>query len=236
MKRLLNITFIVAITVLGFATVNAQSEFFKLEGMGGYSYMNLNRGVDPDEFNDDFSDFPANRVNAHGFNGSVTYNFTRFIGAKFDVTLHTHGEDFQSLFVNPLRTSPEGGTPSVNGTFKTSQSVYQYMGGIQIKDNEKEGSRFRPFAHILLGAAQQSFSVDETAPTSSQLFKIDSTDLAMKFGGGADVNIGKHFAVRAIQFDWNPIFRGDLDLGNGFGTANGVLQNNWLLTFGVVLH
>src|SRR5215204_427822 len=128
MNRVLNITFVLTIMMLGFATVNAQSEFFKLEGMGGYSYMNLNRGVDPDEFDDDFSDFPANRVNAHGFNGSITYNFSRFIGAKFDLTLHTHGEDFVSdLFVvDPLR--PEGGVTSA--TFKTSQNVYQYMGGI----------------------------------------------------------------------------------------------------------
>src|SRR5215207_10005613 len=142
MKTVLRITFVITIMMLGFTTINAQGEFFKLEGMGGYSYMNLNRGFDPDEFDDDFDDFPTNRVNAHGFNGSVTYNFTRYLGAKFDVTLHSHGEDFESLFINPLRTSPEG--IAVPGTFKTSQTVNQFMGGIQIKDNSKEGSRFRP--------------------------------------------------------------------------------------------
>src|SRR5829696_8144211 len=108
MKAIITSTLVLAVLMLTVSTANAQSDYYKFEAFGGYSYMNLNRGVDPDEFNDDFSDFPANRVNAHGFNGSVNYNFTRYIGSKFDVTLHSHGEDFESLFINPLRTSPEG--------------------------------------------------------------------------------------------------------------------------------
>src|SRR3954454_1580027 len=97
----------IAISLLTVSSALSQSDYYKLEGMGGYSYMNLNRGVDPDEINDNFTDTPFNRVNAHGFNGSVTYNFTRYIGAKFDLTLHAHGEDFTStLTVNP---PPPGG-------------------------------------------------------------------------------------------------------------------------------
>ena len=209
----------------------AQSERYKFEGFGGYSYMNLNRGVDPDEFDDDFSDTPANRVNAHGFNGSVTYNWSRFLGVKFDLTLHSFGEDFTSvLSVNPL-----GGTPGP-GTFKTSQNVYQYMGGVQIKDNSKDGPKFKPWAHILAGVADQHFSIDQTAPTSSRLLDLNSTDFAMKFGGGIDYRIHKNIDVRFIQADWNPIFRGDVQTNGRFGTIDSVLQNNWLLTFGVVLH
>src|SRR5215218_1555151 len=210
----------------------AQSDYYKFEGMAGYSYMNLNRGIDPGEIDDNFSDTPFNRVHAHGFNGSVDYNFTRYIGAKFDLTLHTHGEDFTStLSVNP--PLPGGNTA---GTFKTSQNIYHYMGGIQIKDNNKEGSKLRPFGHILAGIADQKFSVDRTEPVDARLIDIHTTDFAMKFGGGLDIGIHKNIAVRAVQFDWNPIFRGDVNLGNGFGTTGGVLQNNWSLTFGVVIH
>src|SRR3982751_5380988 len=141
---------VLAVVFFAFASVRPQTDFYKLEGYGGYSYMNLNRGFDPDEFNNDFSDFPTNRVNAHGFNGSVTYNFSRFFGAKFDLTLHTHGEDFQSV----LTVNPPPPNPTV-GTFKTSQNVYQFMGGIQIKDNKKQGPKFKPWAHILAGVADQ---------------------------------------------------------------------------------
>jgi opacity protein-like surface antigen len=219
------------VVMFALSSAYSQSDRYKWEGYGGYSYMNLNRGFDPDEFNDNFSDFPTNRVNAHGFNGSVTYNWSRFLGAKFDVTLHTHGEDFTSVFVvNPLLPAP----PS--GTFKTSQSVYQFMGGVQVKDNKKEGARFKPWGHILFGVADQHFSIDQTAPTNTQLLKINSTDFAMKFGGGIDYRIHKNVDVRVIQFDWNPIVRGDTSTGGQFGTINGVLQNNWLLGFGVVFH
>jgi hypothetical protein len=58
----------------------------------------------------------------------------------------------------------------------------------------------------------------------------------MKFGGGVDLAVHKHVDVRLIGVDWNPIFRGDLDLGPPLGTAGSVLQNNFLLNFGVVLH
>ena len=58
----------------------------------------------------------------------------------------------------------------------------------------------------------------------------------MKFGGGLDWKIHKNFDVRLIQADWNPIVRGDLETTGRFGTIESVLQNNWLLTFGVVIH
>jgi hypothetical protein len=227
MKAMITGTFVLAVLMFGISTVNAQTERNKFELFGGYSYMNLNRGFDADEFDDDFSDFPANRVNAHGFNGSVTYNVTRYVGIKGDLTLHSYGEDFNSiLIVNPPVNTSQ--------TFKTSQNIYQYMGGLQIKDNAKEGSKFRPFAHALIGVADQHFSIDQSNGT--RLLDLNSTDWAMKFGGGVDIKIHKNIDIRAIGFDWNPIVRGDMNVGGRFGTVNGVLQNNWLLNFGVVIH
>ena len=227
MKAMITGTFVLAVLMLGISTVHAQTEYNKFELFGGYSYMNLNRGVDPDEFDDDFSDFPTNRVNAHGFNGSVAYNFKRYIGVKFDVTLHSYGEDFNSiLIVNPPVNTTQ--------TFKTSQNIYQYMGGIQLKNNAKDGPKFKPFAHVLMGVADQHFSIDQS--NGNRLVDVNSTDFAMKFGGGLDIKIHKNIDIRAIGFDWNPILRGDVNVGGNFGTVSGVLQNNWLLNFGVVIH
>ena len=205
-----------------------QDDYYKLEGFGGYSYMNLDRGVDLDRFvNSD-----QNRVNSHGFNGSVTYNFTRYFGAKFDVTLHTHGEDFQGV----LTTNPPPPTLPPPGTFKVSQSDYQFMGGVQIKDNRKGGPRFKPFGHALLGGAFQSFTLDQTQPVDVRLFKVDKTDLAAKFGGGIDIRVTKNIDARVIQFDFNPIWRGHTNFGPPFGDVEGVIRTNWLLTFGVAFH
>ena len=76
---------IITAIILIFASslVRAQNDdYYKFEGFGGYAYMNLDRGVELDEF----SEFGQNRVNSHGFNGSVTYNFRRYWGAKFDLS------------------------------------------------------------------------------------------------------------------------------------------------------
>lgn len=234
MNKLFKGVLIVAVLMFGITAIVAQDERVKWEGYAGYSYMNLNRGIDADEFDDDLGDTPANRVNAHGFNGSITYNFHRYVGAKFDLTLHSHGEDFAGIaVVNPLPTVVGGvGAPAV---FKTSQNVYQYMGGIQIKDSNKDGAKFKPWAHLLLGIADQHFSIDQTSPTNVRIFDVNSTDWAMKFGGGLDYQVHKNVDIRFNQFDWNPIWRGDQDFGPNIGVVNGTMQNNWLIGVGVVL-
>src|SRR5215203_380275 len=218
-------TMTLAITLI-FASslVSAQDDYYKIEGFGGYAYMNLDRGLDLD----DFSEFGKNRVNSHGFNGSVTYNFTRKWGAKFDISLHTYGEDFTAnVAVNP---------PIIGGSFKSSQSDYQYMGGIQYKNNSKEAPRFKPFAHVLAGIAHQKFTLEETSPTTSQLIDLNSNDFAMKFGGGVDFKLVKNLDVRLFQFDYNPIWRGEKDLGPQLGTLKGAVRNNYMITFGVAFH
>jgi hypothetical protein len=118
--------FMVAVFFVFSATsVLAQNdEYYKVEGFGGYSYMNLDRGVELDQF----INSNQNRVNSHGFNGSVTFNFRRYWGAKFDVSLHSHGEDFQGF----LNTNPPLPNPTVQ-TFKVSQNDYQYMGRTIVK-------------------------------------------------------------------------------------------------------
>ena len=233
MKIVVNGVLCIAVLLFGVAAATAQDERVKWEGYGGYSSLNLNRGVDADEFDDDLGDTPANRVNAHGFNGSLTYNFHRFVGAKFDLTLHSYGEDFTFPLV-PTPTVAAGGVGGSSVTAKVSQNIYQYMGGIQIKDN-KRGAKFRPWAHILMGVADQHFSAEGTSGFTGTLFDVNSTDWAMKFGGGLDYEVHKNVDIRFIQFDWNPIFRGDQNFGPNIGTVNGTMQNNWLIGVGVVL-
>ena len=81
----------------------------------------------------------------------------------------------------------------------------------------------------------EGFSAEETSPGSGTIFDVNSTDWAMKFGGGLDYQVHKNVDIRFIQFDWNPIWRGDQDFGPNVGVVNGVMQNNWLIGVGVVL-
>lgn len=226
---------VLSILILGASSISAQEDIYKIEGFGGYSYMNLNRGVDPDEFANTYTDFPGNRVNAHGFNGALTYNFNRYLGAKFDLTLHSTSEDWATNLVATPVDSPNLGT-TTPATIRIRQRVYQYMGGIQIKDNKKEGSMFRPFAHVLGGWAAQNLQVDQTSPGNFQLAEYKANDFAMKLGGGADLKVHKNFSIRMIQFDYNPIFRGDIDYGNGPLTGDSIIQHNYLLSFGGAFH
>lgn len=145
------------------------------------------------------------------------------------MSFHGQSQDFNSdPVINP---APQ------NFPYKLEQKVNQYMGGIQIKDNKKEGSKFRPFAHFLAGVSSQSLQLEETGVNSEIVpFDVNSADFAMKFGGGIDYKVHKNIDIRLFQFDWNPVFRSDTYLGPSFGTAPGVLQNNMQVTFGVVIH
>ena len=228
MRKTILGAFLFSIMALMATSALGQDERYKFEFYGGYSYMNLNRGFDPDEFNDDFSDFAANRVNAHGIELGVNYNWSRYLGAKFVYSRHAHSQDIPQDPAFP---------------FKLEQKVGQFLGGIQIKDNRKDGAKLKPFAHILAGAAQQSFQGEgqflSPTPFLTQggeiiAFDINSTDFAMSFGGGLDLRIHRNVDIRLIQVDWNPIFRGDRD--TQFGTFPGAMQNNIKVGVGVVLH
>jgi opacity protein-like surface antigen len=231
MKAIFRCILAVTAFMFTFSAVYAQKDDYKWEGFVGYTYLNLNRGIDPDEVNNELSDFPANRVNAHGFNGSIAYNFSRYIGGKFDLTIHSNSDDFLS----PLQISAPP-APPIAATLHSKQSVDQYLFGIQVKDNARDGKKLKPWAHILGGVAHQKFTIDETAPGSLNIFDISDNDFAMKFGGGLDWRVHKNIDIRVIQFDWNPIFRSDLNVGGRIGTIGSTLQNNYMFTWGLAFH
>jgi len=220
---------VVALVLMAGAAM-AQDEVNKVEGFAGYSYMQLHRGLDAGEFDEDIGDFPSNRVGAHGFNGSVAYNFGRYLGAKFDFTYHKHRQNFDAVpVVNPLGTGSFG--------YALDQQAVQYMGGVQIKDNSKDGPKFKPFAHFLAGAASQSIQLEQTGQDNEIVpFDVNATSFALKMGGGIDYRVHKNIDIRLIQVDYNPIFRGDTDFGPTIGNLQGVTQQNVIFTFGLVFH
>ena len=57
--------------------------------------------------------------------------------------------------------------------------------------------RATPFVHFLFGGARGSASVDSVS--------VSKTVFAMAIGGGLDVNVSDHVALRVIQVDWVPI-------------------------------
>lgn len=231
MKRLLTIATL--LLVFAPAALAQSDDYRKWEFFGGYSAMQFDN-IGGDTGNVDIDDVLDGRNTLRGFELSVTRNIHRYVGVKFDYSLHLREDNFS----RPL------GSGTIDST------VQNYLGGLQFKNNDKEGPRFKPFAHALFGVAVQKEDID--SPQLPAVFGIsdfhaNETSFAMAFGGGIDIKLNKRFDVRAAQIDWNIINRGDQQLGtvlrvNPLQTVGqpfvvpGMTQNNLRLSVGIVIH
>ena len=106
-----------------------------------------------------------------GFNASVTGNVSRYLGLKFDLSGHYNSNAFADA------------------------SVYNVLGGVQVKDNSK-AARFKPFAHLLAGVARRKVSFNN-------LGEFSDTGFSAVAVGGLDIRVHKRVDVRAGQLDYN---------------------------------
>ena len=210
----------------------AQDDYKKWEFFGGYSALGFDT-LAGDTGNANVEAVLSGRNTLRGFELALTRNVHRYVGVKFDYSLHLREDNF----------SRNGATGTVDTT------VQNYLGGLQFKNNDKEGPRFKPFAHALFGVATQKVDID--SPQLGTVFGIDDfhvneTSFAMAFGGGLDIRINDRFEVRAGQIDWNIINRGDQQTGivlapTPFQTVGtpfvipGSRQDNIRLSVGIVI-
>lgn len=217
MTRTLTFIAILCAFAFGALSVSAQ-DIHKFEFYGGYLFHNISTG-----FGDlDTTNTLDNRITAHGWNLSATGNISKRWGIKFD-----YSSTGREIFDEDTQAALDIDTD-------TKLRVNQFLGGVQFKNNEKDGPRFKPFAHVLAGVANerirctQGCDFDEGPAT----FNESTSSFAMVFGGGIDVKVHERVDIRIIQFDYNPIFYGGtdiLDLPNR-------TQNNFRIGFGVVIH
>ena len=188
---------ILCLTCVLCAAVCAQTsgdEYKKNEFYGGYSNQQLDEG---------------SYRTANGFEFAYTRNIHRYFGLKGSVSGAYGSNDFSGTFTDP----------TTNGTYsyrvKTNTSVYNFLGGVQVKNNASKG-RFKPFAHALGGVAVTRNKFNTTCTSGSCpgfIFGLDTvtfsdTHFAGALGGGLDIKINNRLDFRAIQVDYNPIFRG----------------------------
>ena len=213
MKKLLSLAImIVACASMSFAQ---STDYNKVEFFGGFSHNRVDTGIDDSE--PELSDIINEREGFNGFNASITGNVTRYFGIKFDFAGHFKNKDF------PLGI----GDASVG----VDSSVYNFLGGVQLKDNSQE-ARFKPFAHALVGGARVKNKVDFSdtfcvaifPSPCPQDFTDSETGLAGAFGGGLDFRVSDRVDVRAIQFDYNPTRVFD------------ATQHNFRVGVGIVIH
>ncbi|HEX7996965.1 MAG TPA: outer membrane beta-barrel protein [Pyrinomonadaceae bacterium] len=202
--------------ILACASVSfAQDDYNKVEFAVGYSHARVDTGVDDPDFEDDFGDFLTDRRGFNGFDTSITGNVSRYVGLKGNFTGHFKSDSFTD------------GLDTIN----TKERIYNFLGGVQIKDNSKT-TRFKPFAHFLAGGAHQS--IEFSSPGFSETFKLDDTSFALKAGAGLDIRVHDRVDLRVIEFNYNPIFIGDRDF-EGI-TIQGQTQHNFTIGFGITIH
>jgi len=212
----------------------AQSDAYKKwEFFGGYSAMQFDN-IAGDTGNGMLDDTLSGTRTLRLLELSVTRNFHKYVGVKFDYSLHLREDEFSR--------------PAGSGTIDST--IQNYLGGLQFKNNEKDGPRFKPFAHALFGFAHQKEDVDSPqlpAVFGISDFHVNETSFAMAFGSGIDIKLNHRIDVRAAQIDWNIITRGDQQTGivltpTPFQTVGspfvipGNTQNNLRLSVGIVIH
>lgn len=106
-------------------------------------------------------------LNLNGWNAEVAYNPFCMLGVV---------ADFSGVY----------GTPSVGG-FPIRSRVYSYVFGPRF--NWRNSSPVTPFAEALFGGAHASFSNIDLGSLSQSAFEGN-------FGGGVDINVGPHMAIR----------------------------------------
>lgn len=210
MQRLLFLTvLIVSCASMAFA----QSDYNKIEFYGGYSHNRVDTGIGDDD--PDLRDIINEREGFNGFNTSITGNITRYVGLKFDLAGHFKERTF------PINTA----------SVDLESSIWNFLGGVQLKDNSKE-ARFKPFAQALVGVARARNKVDFSDGVCAAVFPSpcptdftsSDTGFAGAFGGGVDIRASDRIDIRVIQFDYNPTRVFD------------ATQHNFRVGAGIVIH
>lgn len=210
------------LTVITGISVFAQSsDYKKTEFSVGYSNQQVDTGADSNTGNA-ARDFFNDRLSFNGVEASGVYNFSRYIGVKGDFSGVYRNRDFNF--------TTGTGTTSNTVNFRTGNSLYNVLGGVQIKDNASK-TRLKPFAHALVGVGYartkvRNVTCSNTAVTncSSLADSFSDRGLAGAFGGGLDVKLNDKIDIRAVQVDYNPI------------RLNGSTDQNFRFGVGVVFH
>jgi len=176
---------IIAGTVSLFGTVAFAQ---KAELFGNYTYM---------QFNPTINGLNSRALNGAG--GGAQWNIKPMIGIKAEFQGYMSTETTVEV-KSPIPVN--GGLIPV-GTYKSNATMFTYLFGPVI---QLPGKRVRPFGELLFGGMQTELYGQLNSAVIANGGKIDASKtqhpFTMAFGGGLDVNINKHVAVRLAEMDW----------------------------------
>ena len=113
-----------------------------------------------------------------------------------------------------------GGHYTSNANAGASLSLFSYMAGPRVSIHK--AGPITPFVHLLVGAGHVGGSL---YTTNFQGGAASRNAFAGILGGGLDLNLGRHVAIRAVQIDW---------MHSQFANGLHDRQNSLRLTTGLV--
>lgn len=202
------------LTIISGLGVFAQSDIKRSEFYVGYSNSQVEAGNGGSNNGNAVENFFDNRRSFNGVEAAGVVNVHRFIGIKGDFSATFRNRDFTN-------TTATSGTTSTTVGFETKSSLYNFLGGVQIKDNASD-AKVKPFAHALVGVGYGRNKVSNlncasgvsTSVCSSLVVGNSDTGLAGAIGGGLDVKLNDRLNLRVIQVDYNPVHLNNRTLDN----------------------
>jgi peptidoglycan-associated lipoprotein len=169
-----------------------------------------------------FGGYSYLRNNTNGFNGweaQGTFNLNRYLGVTADVT----GASLTPFSFSALGFSAD-----------TYQHLNNYLFGPTVTASL---GRSAVFAHALFGEAHSSLGAGVGIPIiggiSSDITSANA--FAMAFGGGIDIGLTRHLAIRAVQVDYlRTQFNATDALTTGLSSSLGNRQNSFRYSTGMV--
>ena len=154
-----------------------------------------------------------------GWEGQGTFNFTRNLGVTADVS---------GASLTPFSLSVLGVSAGL------SQRLTNYLFGPTVTANLGRSS---VFAHALFGEAHSSLAAGVSLPIVGGISTglTSANAFAMAFGGGVDIGLTRHLAIRAVQVDYLRTQFNSIDaLTTGLSSSLGNRQNSFRYSTGIV--
>ena len=150
----------------------------------------------------------GDRLNFNGWDADVAFHATKNVSFVGDIS---------GVYKSETMTDP------VLGTVTGKLRLYNYLFGPRFSFGE---GKVTPFAEALFGIGHATIGGDVSGVSAS----LSSNGFAMALGGGIDINANKHFAVRAVKFDYlmNHVS------ADSFGFSASENLNNYRIATGVV--
>jgi hypothetical protein len=155
----------------------------------------------------------------NGWEGQGTFPFNRYLGVTADVS---------GASLTPFSFSALGASAFTN------QRLANYLFGPTVT---AELGRSSVFAHALFGEAHSSLGAGVSVPIIGGISTglTSANAFAMAFGGGIDIGLTRHLAIRAVQVDYIRTQFNAIDaLTTGLSSSLGNRQNSFRYSTGIV--